>query len=90
MELSGVIGPEEQPPAVLEVENPRETNRRWKFVFADISGEAKPDSRDMVVRQQDGTLRTATRSERRMHDALFPALAVKQIRQGRHRKLWDI
>jgi hypothetical protein len=90
MELSGVVGPDEQPPTVLESDNLRETNRRWNFLFADISQEAHPERRTMVVRQRDGSLRTATRSERQMQDALFPAHGVKQIRQGRHRAFWQI
>lgn len=72
--LSGIISPPEKPVTVLEDKNPREVNSRWRFIIADIGKKQDTDHyRQILVRDHDGTLRTATRIERRAHLEQYPA-----------------
>lgn len=100
MPLSGVIAEPEPEPTVLEAVNPRETSKRWRFLIADVSihGESKSNGKassatekPVLVRDQDGTLRTATRAERKMHTRLFPAAkSVQRLPNQAARNLWEV
>lgn len=87
--LSGVIGEPEEPVKILEERNPRETNERWKFIVADLS--SPPEKRRMYVRDNDGTLRTATKMEKEMHESLYPLTPnEKKSKTEGAQKLWQI
>lgn len=91
MPLSGIIEPPEDPPKVLEKSNPREVNSRWKFIIADISPSKEIDEAEILVRDNEGTLRTATRKERKMQQAAFPTHQTsKDEFETKARTLWDI
>lgn len=77
LKLSGVIG-EEKEPEVLEV-NLKEVNPRWKFVIEDISSSDR-----ILVRDHDGTLRTATEQEKTAHKELYPRLDERKA------ELWPL
>jgi hypothetical protein len=90
MALSGVVQPPEDAPTVIERQNPRETNQRWKFIIADISKPAGAE-RAFYVRDNDGTLRTATRMEREIHLSLYPLTVKEKAEEGHDLpELWQI
>lgn len=89
MALSGVASQPEAPVQILEESNPREMNSRWRFLIADISKSSKSeDERTILVRDHDGTLRTATRSERLAHLEQYPVDENEKASFKRH--LWEI
>lgn len=90
MALSGVVEEPEEPPKILEHQNSRETNQRWKFIIADISQPVDAD-RAVYVRDNDGTLRTATRTEREIHSSLYPLTPKEKAEESRDAPaLWKI
>jgi hypothetical protein len=88
--LSGVVEVPEQPPRILESTNPRETNKRWKFMVTDIGEIENESEREMRVREHDGTLRTATRLERKMQMQLYPLNPIRARSRRGLRDLWEI
>ena len=93
MPLSGVIEEPEAAPTIIEPQNPREANRRFKFIIADTSeqeGGCDEESAQMFVRDNDGTLRTATRAERRMHYHLYPLRPAAELEKGNATDLWRV
>ncbi|KAJ1675869.1 hypothetical protein EV182_000423 [Spiromyces aspiralis] len=50
--------------SVVLSRDPALGNRRWTFVFTDLRKGLSPVERSVLVRQQDGTLRTATPTEK--------------------------
>ena len=86
--LSGIVSPPEKPVTILEEKNPREVNSRWRFVIADIGTKQESDQeRQIIVRDHDGTLRTASRAERRAHLEQYPADSNAKRSQDH---LWEI
>ena len=87
-------------PRVLEEKNPRETNARWRFLFADVPsgcqsepsvpGSSSSEDRPVLVRDNDGTLRTATLAERKMHFRLHPVKDTQRLPQQSTQEWWDL
>ena len=90
MALSGVLEPKEDPPVIMERQNPREQNRRWKFMIGDLSADVPVQERQVLVREHDGTLRTATRQEREMHLSLYPQESEQELNLPKTRQLWAV
>ncbi|KAI3644003.1 hypothetical protein MP228_010167 [Amoeboaphelidium protococcarum] len=119
--LSGIAQEPEEPVQIIEKQNPRETNLRWKFMISDVSPGTEAQAYvssarktltehtdqelkqmenqrwanaeekcAMMVRDNDGTLRTATKEERRMHLELFPLRSATAIAQNDNRRLWQV
>lgn len=90
--LSGILEPPQQDPEVLESKNPREANRRWKFIIADLDENVPVDERhrQILVRDRDGTLRTVTQDERKLHLTLYPLKPDSQLRSQKTRDLWTV
>lgn len=91
MPLSGVVTRPSDEKTVIEKENPREVNRRWKWLIADTSADVELSLRNMYVRENDGTLRTAAERERKMHLKLFPQEPTNELlNKSTTAELWEV
>jgi hypothetical protein len=88
--LSGIVDRPEDQVEIVEASNPREVNPRWKWLIADISTSVPEEQRTVLVREHDGSLRTATGRERRMHMSLYPTDVSKAQTQKAVQELWEI
>lgn len=73
---------------ILEKNNPLETNKRWAFIIADIGDSS--DEKRILVRDRDGTLRTARVEEREQHMALYPGTPKNQENSLKPKYFWRV